>query len=163
MMHVDPARFRDAMSLTASGVTVVTTDGVAGRAGLTVSTLCSLSLEPPSVLLSVHHESRTLPVILENGTFVANVLGVHQARFAEIFAGRVPELQNDRFAEGRWLALDTGSPALEGAHCAFDCKVAEVFHFGSHRIVAGIVIAIETAPSQPLIHSDRRFHRLQAA
>src|SRR5262249_10345669 len=145
MSHVDPGHFREAMSLTASGVTVVATDGPAGRAGLTVSTLCSLSLEPPSVLLSIHHDSRTLPIILETGSFVANVLGAEQERFAEIFAGRVPELRENRFAEGVWTVLQTGSPALEGALCAFDCKVADVFTFGSHKIVAGIVVALESS------------------
>ena len=64
MSTIDPAQFREAMGRTASGVTVVTSDGAAGRVGVTVSSLCSLSMDPPSVLFCIHRDSRTLPAIL---------------------------------------------------------------------------------------------------
>jgi flavin reductase (DIM6/NTAB) family NADH-FMN oxidoreductase RutF len=59
-MSVGVDRLREAMGRTAAGVTVVTTDGPAGRAGLTVSSPCSLSLEPASILFCVHAGSRRL-------------------------------------------------------------------------------------------------------
>lgn len=160
---VDPNEFREAMRLTASGVTVVTTDGPEGRAGLTVSSLCSLSMEPPSVLICVHRESRALTTLLENGQFVANVLAAGQSRVSDSFAGVVPELREDRFAAGAWSTVKSEVPALDGALCNFDCRVAQVFDFGSHRIVAGEVIGVRVGASDPLVYSDRAYRSLHAA
>ncbi len=162
--HVDPALFKEAMRLTASGVAVVTTEGRAGRAGLTVSSLCSLSMEPPSVVFCVHRDSRSLGALLENAVFVANVLADGQSRVADGFAGLIPELRDDRFAAGAWTAMPSGVPALDGALCNFDCRVASVFDFGTHRIIAGEVLAVRTARSAaPLVFSDRAYRRIHAA
>lgn len=160
---VDPEVFRDAMRLTASGVTVVTTDGEEGRAGLTVSTLCSLSMDPPSVVVCIHRDNRALSTLLANGVFMANVLAYEQSRVADAFAGVIPELRENRYAAGAWKTLHTGAPALEGAMCNFDCRVAQVFEFGSHLILAGEVLALESAPASPLVFSDRSYRRLNPA
>lgn len=163
MTKVDPAHFRSAMGRTAAGVTVVTTDGEAGRTGVTVSTLCSLSLEPPSVLFCIHRESRSLPVLVANGVFAANILAGGQQRVADSFAGLIPELREDRFAAGNWDHRITGAPLLHGALCRFDCRIASVFDFGSHRIVAGEVVDVEIGDGEPLVYSDRAYRRLHAA
>ncbi|MBS7538926.1 flavin reductase family protein [Ancylobacter lacus] len=162
-MSIDPALFRDAMGRTASGVTVVTTAGEAGRAGLTVSSLCSLSMEPPSVLFCVHRDSRSLPAILANGVFAANILGHDQHRVADSFAGLIPEWRDDRFAAGTWDTRVTGAPLLHGALCRFDCRVAGVFAFGTHHIVAGEVVAVETHAEEPLVYTRRGYRRLASA
>jgi len=163
MSAIEPDRFREAMRLTASGVAVVATEGPAGRAGLTVSTLCSLSMEPPSVVLCVHRDARALPGLLANGVFSANVLSQDQSRVADAFAGMVPELRDDKFGAGKWTALVTGSPVLEGAVCAFDCRLAEVFEFGSHRILVGQVLDLLAEPRSPLMFSGRGYRQLAAA
>lgn len=155
--------FRDAMRTTASGVAVVTTDGEAGRAGVTVSSLCSLSMAPPSVVFSIHRDNRGLALLLANGVFVANVLSDAQERVASSFAGLVPELRDNRFLAGEWSELLTGAPALDGALCNFDCRVASLFDFGSHRIVTGEVLNVRKQASLPLIFCDRTFRRLAAA
>jgi flavin reductase (DIM6/NTAB) family NADH-FMN oxidoreductase RutF len=156
-------RFRDAMRRTASGVTVVTTDGARGRAGVTVSTFCSLSMEPPSVIASVHRDSRALPVILGNGVFAANTLAQDQRRIAEAFAGLIPELRENRFAAGRWFAMTTRAPALHDALACFDCRVARTFTFGSHCIVVGEVVDVTVGRNMPLVYADRSFCRVIAA
>lgn len=90
-------RFRETMRRTASGVAILTTDGLAGRAGITVSTLCSQSMEPPSVVACVHGDNRALETILSNGIFTANVLAEDQEIVARAFAGMIPEMRDDRF------------------------------------------------------------------
>jgi flavin reductase (DIM6/NTAB) family NADH-FMN oxidoreductase RutF len=157
---VDPGLFKEAMRQTASGVAVIATDGPAGRAGATVSSLCSLSMDPPSVLVCIHAESRALPPLLENSRFTANILSHGQERVADVFAGLVPELRERRFSEGAWGDLPSGLPGLEGALCCFECRVASVFRFGSHQIVAGEVFGLKQGATSPLIFSDRRYHRL---
>lgn len=156
------SRFRDAMRRTASGVTVLTTDGSHGRAGLTVSTFCSLSMEPPSVMACVHRDSRALPTLLGNGVFAANLLAQDQRRVAEAFAGLIPELRDDRFASARWLAMATGAPALQEALANFDCRVARTFEFGSHYIVIGEVVDVIESIQMPLVYADRSFCRVMA-
>lgn len=156
-------RFRETMRRTASGVAILTTDGAAGRAGITVSTLCSLSMEPPSVVACVHRDNRALETIMRNGVFAANVLSDDQEDVAKAFAGMIPEFREDRFASGRWQQLATGAPALHGALAAFDCKTASTFDFGTHRILIGEVVDIVSNEGNPLLFADRNFRRLLAA
>jgi len=156
-------RFRETMRRTASGVAILTTDGAAGRAGITVSTLCSLSMEPPSVVACVHRDNRALETMMANGVFVANVLADDQENVAKAFAGLIPELREDRFASGHWQQLETGAPALHGALAAFDCKTASTFDFGTHRIIVGEVVDVVGSDGNPLLFADRNFRRLLAA
>lgn len=156
-------RFRDAMRRTASAVSVLATDGPGGRAGVTVSTLCSLSLEPPSMIACLHRDSRALPALLANEVFSANILAEDQAVIAEVFAGRIAEHREERFAAGAWDALATGSPVLLGALAAFDCRLAKTVEFGSHVIVIGEVVDIAVRDTEPLVFADRAFRRLTAA
>ncbi len=156
-------RFRETMRRTASGVAILTTDGAAGRAGLTVSTLCSLSMEPPSVVACVHRDNRALETMMTNGAFVANVLADDQENVAKAFAGMIPEFRKDRFACGLWQQLATGAPALHGALAAFDCKTASTFDFGTHRIIIGEVVDVVSGDGHPLLFTDRNFRRLLAA
>ncbi|MDQ0511653.1 flavin reductase family protein [Ancylobacter amanitiformis] len=163
MSVIDIALFREAMGRTASGVTVVTTDGEAGRAGVTVSSLCSLSMEPPSVLFCLNKGSRTLPTLIANGVFAANILAHGQHRVADSFAGLIPELADDRFAVAEWERLHTGAPVLMGALCRFDCRIAGMFEFGTHHIIAGEVLALASDAAKPLVYSNRAYHKLEVA
>lgn len=155
-------RFRDTMRQTASGVAVLATDGAAGRAGVTVSTLCSLSMQPPSVIACVNCDSRALEPLLSNGVFTANVLAGDQENVAKAFAGMIPEFRQDRFAVGSWDVMLTGAPALKGALARFDCRVATTFEFGTHRIVVGEVVEVSGRVADPLVFAGRNFRRLAA-
>jgi len=155
MVHAE--RFRDAMRRMATGVSVVTTDGPAGRYGVTVSSMCSLSLEPPSVLACVHHASPAYRAIVDNGVFCANVLAAEQVRVSDSFAGRVHELKADKFACAEWDVLVTGSPVLKDAFLAFDCRLSREVEFGSHRILMGTVADLVARDGRPLIYADRGY------
>jgi flavin reductase (DIM6/NTAB) family NADH-FMN oxidoreductase RutF len=156
-------RFRQSMRRTASGVAVLTTDGSGGRAGVTVSTLCSLSMQPPSVIACVHRDNHALEALLANGVFAANALAADQTRVALSFAGQIPELREDRFGAGTWRTLMTGAPVLDGALASFDCRVAQSFSFGTHRIVIGEVMEVVDRSGDPLVFADRNFRQLTAA
>ncbi|HEX2114352.1 MAG TPA: flavin reductase family protein [Alphaproteobacteria bacterium] len=159
---VDADRFREAMRRMASGVSVITTDGPAGRFGVTVSSMCSLSLEPPSVLACVHYLSPALRAIVDNGVFCANVLCAEQTRVSESFAGRLLELKDDKFACAEWDRLATGSPVLRDALIAFDCRLSREVEFGSHRILMGTVVELAARDGKPLIYADRSYRSIAA-
>jgi flavin reductase (DIM6/NTAB) family NADH-FMN oxidoreductase RutF len=152
---------RSAMRCTASGVAILATDGREGRAGVTVSTLCSLSLEPPSVIACVHKDSRTLRTVLANGVFSANILAEGQEAVASAFAGAFTDHQ-DRFGTGSWADLD-GLPRLEGAVASFACRLADSHSFGTHVILIGEIFDVAATSNPPLIYADRAFHSLTAA
>lgn len=149
----------EAMRRAASSVAIVTTEGHAGRAGVTVSSFTSLSLEPPSVLVCVHGESRALPAILANGVFAVSLLGEDQSRVARAFAGQVPELREDRFGAAEWQMIHTGAPVAAGAVAGFDCRLSQQIEFGTHRILIGEVLGAVLQPRRPLVYLDKNFHR----
>ncbi len=116
------------------------------------------------MVVCVNAANSALPKLIENAVFVANVLKAGQAQVADAFAGFLPDLPREhRFSIGGWQAMATGAPALAGALCSFDCRVAAIFAFGSHRIIAGEVVAVATAPGEPLVYSGRAYRKLEAA
>jgi len=162
-------RFLEGMSHAASTVNVVTTAGSAGRAGVTVSAMCSVSADPPSLLVCVHHQSHAASVIRENGVLCVNVLRDAQSFIADTFAGRIEAPGGDKFACAEWRAGETGAPVLADALVAFDCRVGEHVRWGTHYIFVAEVLDIvlqESGP--PLIYANRaygkpvRFERLAA-
>lgn len=149
-------RFLDAMSQAAATVSVATTDGPAGRAGMTVSSLCSLSADPPSILVCAHYKSRAVAAILENRRFCVNVLRQDQSHLSDIFAGRVPVA--DKFACAEWDSLTTGSPVLEGALAVFDCDLAQHTLWGTHYVLIGEVRDVAClGVGGPLIYANRAY------
>ena len=151
------ADFVLAMRRTAAGVAIVTTLRGGAPAGVTVSSFGSLSAEPPSVLVCLNGESRTLDAILESRLFAANVLADDHTKLAEAFSGAVPSDQ--RFSHGHWRTLQTGSPVLEGALASFDCRLARTFEFGTHHILIGEVVAVQVGEARPLVYHARTYGR----
>jgi flavin reductase len=156
---VELQEFIDAMSRMANSVNVVTTDGIGGRDGVTVSSACSVTGQPPSLLACIHHESRAATSIEHNGALCLNVLAADQIPISDAFAGRVPGLE-DRFSRGEWGALLTGSPVLSGAVAAFDCTVDHMLREGTHRIFIARVVAVVHGDAMPLIYSRRDYAKI---
>lgn len=154
--------FLDAMSRAANSVTLVTSDGPAGRAGVTVTAASSLSVEgpAPSLLVCIHRKSAACEAIRRNGVFCVNLLREDQAFLSDCFAGRVTVPGGDRFAAGDWRALSTGAPVLDGGLAAFDCDLAQEIPWGSHRIFIGSVREVALGrPAAALVHANRNYGR----
>ena len=153
-------RYLEAMSEAAATVSVVTTDGPAGRAGVTVSAMCSVSADPPTILVCVHHLSPACEAIRENGAFCVNVLGDGQSAISDTFAGRAPTPGGDKFACAEWRALATGAPALDDPLVALDCRLVEHLRQGSHYVFIGEVADIALGDGAPLIYAKRAYRGL---
>ena len=156
---VDPNAFREAMSRAATGVNVITTNGIGGSVGLTVSAMCSVSLEPASLLVCVYGESPARHAIERNQCFAANVLANDQQDIALCFAGQVRELRHDRFAIAKWYPLATGSWGLPDAVAVFDCLVDRQYEYGTHSIFVGTVQECHARDVDPLVHLRGGFTR----
>ena len=160
---VDPElrqQFLEGMSHTACTVNVVTTDGPAGRAGVTVSAMSSVSADTPrpSLLVCVHHLSASARAIVENGVFSVNVLRDDQSYISDTFAGRRETHDGDKFSCAEWTPQATGSPRVVDPLVAFDCKVMSAERVGTHHVFVGEVQDVFTAErGSPLIFANRAY------
>jgi flavin reductase len=156
-------QFIDGMSRAAFCVNVVTTDGPAGRAGVTISAMSSVSADGtnPTVLVCIHHQSRTATAILGNGTFCVNVLRHDQSDIADRFGGRMPVEDADKFTSARWIEDGTGGPRLADSVVAFDCRVLSGERVGTHHVFIGAVQSVTTGSGTALIYADRAYGKAQ--
>jgi flavin reductase (DIM6/NTAB) family NADH-FMN oxidoreductase RutF len=150
-------RFRDAVSLLATGVTIVTTTTATGPVGMTASAVCSLSLEPVQLLVCISRTLRTHSALELSGVFAVNVLGEGQGWLARRFA--TPDA--DRFA-GISLIAPSELPVLRDAIAYFICEVRERLPGGDHTIFIGQVRECGHVPGgRPLLYFDRTFGSLE--
>ncbi|WP_458093497.1 flavin reductase [Roseomonas sp. WA12] len=158
---MEPSRqeFRDAMARLGAAVTIVTTDGPAGRVGITASAVCSVTDTPPTLLVCMNRTSSLNPVVQANRVLCVNVLPGDAQDLASLFAGLTGADQMVRFNEGSWTTLATGAPVLEQAVAALDCVVEEVVEKGTHSVVFARVQAIRLGTERPaLIWFSRNYH-----
>ena len=152
--------FLAGMARAAVTVNIVTTDGPAGRAGVTVSAMSSVSADgdAPTMLVCVHHRSASAAAIIANGCFCANVLRDDQTVIADTFARRLPAAGGDKFACTTAVAMPSGAPRIEGALVAFDCRVVSSDRVGTHHIFIGEVTEVHLAASgTPLVYAARAY------
>ncbi len=157
--------FLEAMSKASNTVNVVTTDGLVGSSGVTVSAMCSVSADRPTVLVCVHHLSPAAYAIRENGVFCVNVLKDDQSHISDTFAGRLKREDGDKFGCAAWNKLETGSPVLGDGLAAFDCKLVQATRWDTHWMFLGEVVAVATEDdtAMPLIHVQRSYATPQLA
>ena len=152
--------FLQGMSRAAQTVNIVTTDGPAGRAGVTVSAMASVSADAPAptLLVCVHHLSQSASRIIANGVFCVNVLRDDQTFIADTFAGRFKDRVADKFDVTDWIAMPSGAPRVVDPLVAFDCKVSQQSRIGTHHVFMGEVQDIFVAPhGTPLIYAHRAY------
>ena len=155
---IEPRHYRDAMAQFAGAVHIVATDGAAGRRGVTVIAACSVSDNPPTVLVCLNRENPANDAFAQNGVFALNTLSVDQEAIATGFSGLTGLSRDERFSLGRWTTIATGAPVLEGSLAVFDCEIVETKDMATHRILFGRVrgLAINEA-ARPLIYHNRGY------
>ena len=159
-------KFLAGMASAAATVNVVTTDGPAGRFGVTVSAMSSVSADTarPTLLVCVHHASAAARAILANGVFCVNVLRDDQAAISESFAGRRHTANGDKFSCATWVRQASGAPRIENPLVAFDCHLVCDQRVGTHHVFFGEVSDLFiSAPGSPLIYANRAYGRVAAA
>lgn len=157
----DAALFREGMSRVAAGVHLVTTDGVAGRAGFTATAVTPVTDDPPSLLVCVNATGRTAQALIRNGVFCVNALAAEDIPIADAFAGRAKLKGQDRFGIGQWETLATGAPVLASSLVAFDCRLTDARLVATHHIVLGEIVAVRLGEARPsLIYRGRHYHSL---
>lgn len=154
---VERDAFIHAMRGVAHSVTVVTTQGSAGRHGATVSAFCSVSADPPMALVCLNNASKITELVLKNQVFTISVLPDGADHLADRFAGRHDGTISDRF-EGIDVDAD-GTPLIEGA-AVFRCSVHEAVLSGSHQVVIGHVTSCKSGTKHPLLYLNGDYHEV---
>lgn len=151
------ADLRPFMAAFPTGVSIVTTlDSDAAPHGLTCSSVASVALEPPTLVVCIRAASPTLAVLLAQGHFALNLLHERARGTSDLFASGAA----DRFDRTEWrLPLGAGGPHLtEDAHAVADCTVVRTVAFGDHTAVFAEVgrVTVRDDP-QPLLYGLRRY------
>lgn len=153
------AQFVEAMAAAASGVSIVTTAGEAGRFGLTVSAVTSVSAEPPLLLACINRKNPIAAAITANGCFAASLLSEHQVPLAKIFAGRPEHGPAYDFTAADWKQGVTAAPVLDHAAATFECALEAWHDGGTHRIFIGAVKAASISGLTTLAYHQRKYGR----
>lgn len=158
---VSSQEYRDAMSHFASAVHIVTTDGIKGKRGVTVSACCSLSDDPPTLLVCLMRHNLKNHVFMENGIFCVNSLAGKHRPLADAFSRRCNVTQNERFDRTQWGTLQTGAPSLSDALASFDCRLICWHEHATHCVLIGEVVAINRSHGKDaLMYLNRGYHTL---
>lgn len=154
------SRFLEAMSHAACTVSIVTTEGPAGRAGVTVSAMASVSADTPkpTLLVCVHHLSPAATAITANRVLCVNVLRDDQTYISDTFAGRYKDRFADKFDCTEWVPCASGAPRVADPLVAFDCRLSSGERVGTHHVfVCDVEDIVIGSRGSPLIYANRAY------
>jgi flavin reductase (DIM6/NTAB) family NADH-FMN oxidoreductase RutF len=155
-LAVDTLAFRQALSQLASGVTVVTTRTPDGTArGLTVTAFCSVSLDPPLVLISIDNRSEAHEGFAA-GAFAVSLLSEEQEDVSRRFAVPGPL----KFTDHEYEASASGLVLVPGALAHLECRVVATVPAGDHTLYLGQVEETRVRAGRPLVYFGRGYRRL---
>ncbi|MET2829283.1 flavin reductase [Mesorhizobium shangrilense] len=149
----DPRAFRRALGHFSTGVTIITAEADGVKAGLTVNSFSSVSLDPPLILWSVNKSSTSWPIFDAANAFAVNVLAAEQSFLASQFA----RSGGDKFQNVEWRPGNTGAPLLANVAAQFECLRHVEYDGGDHLIVVGEVAHFSRFERRPLVFAQGRF------
>jgi flavin reductase (DIM6/NTAB) family NADH-FMN oxidoreductase RutF len=144
--EVSAAEFRAGMRQLTGGVSVITAGRGGEITGMTVTSVSSLSVDPPSLIVSINRSASSWPLLKRDGVFGVNILHADQLDIAERFAGKNGLKGADRFTGAEWMTRVSGVPLLVGALAAIDCAVEDIIERHSHAIVVGRALDLQLSP-----------------
>jgi flavin reductase (NADH) len=166
VQEITPAQqeFRAAMANLSAAVNIVTTDGVSGKAGITVSAVCSVTDDPPTLLVCVNQRSYTHDIFRTNRRIAVNVLAPQHQEMAMHFSGATRLTLEERFALPGWDHTTYGVPVLEAAAAVLVGRIGAEFAQGTHTVMCVEVEHIAVGrESGGLVYFQRAFHDLSAS
>lgn len=162
LRSADDEAFKAAMRALAAGVVMVTTSHEGRPWGLTISSCCSVTVDPPQILVSLRSTSVSCRSILRDGRFGVSILGARQKPLAELgSAVGAAKFVDDYCHDHESLE----SPMIAGAPYHLDCAVASHQNVSDHSLIIGRVLHVVYPPSDetdsdPLLYFNRAFWRV---
>jgi flavin reductase (DIM6/NTAB) family NADH-FMN oxidoreductase RutF len=157
-LSVTPDEFRSVLGRFPSGVTVVTTKARDGSdEGMTVSAFCSVSLEPPLVLICIEKTASAYDALTTAGGFVVNVLSATQEQIARRFS----IVDIDRFEGVGYSRSPSGLAVLDDVLAVIECATFAMHEAGDHTIIVGEVEAARAQSGTPLLYYRGGYAQLE--
>ncbi|AOM42719.1 4-hydroxyphenylacetate 3-monooxygenase, reductase component [Xenorhabdus hominickii] len=154
-------RFRDAMASLSAAVNIITTDGPAGRCGMTATAVCSVTDTPPTLMICINRNSAMNPVFQENGQLCVNILNHEQELLARHFAGMTKASMEERFGWDIWQSGLLGQPMLKGTLANLEGSIQQVQEVGTHYVyLVEIKQIMVREDGHGLIYFKRDFHQV---
>ena len=151
-------QFRSVMRGVAGTVAIVTALQEGAPVGMAATAFCSVSMDPPSLLVCVNRTASVLPAIRATGRVCLSILQSDNHEVCSFFGGKYS--QEERFKFHDWKATDSGLPFLQQAQAVIECAVAEELCHGTHCVFIADVIRVQCEPrdnADPLIYVDGRY------
>ena len=146
-------RFRNAMRRLAASVAVVVAKGESGPVGIAATSVTSLTIDPPAILVCVNRAASLHAHLVPTAPLSVNLLSHDQQDVSAAFGGGLPH--EHRFGVGAWRDEHTGLPALDGAQANLNCVIDAMLAYGTHSIVVARVIDARISDTvAPLIYQD---------
>ena len=157
-MSFESRQLRNILGHFATGVAVVTAvDDNGERAGITINSFSSVSLEPPLVLFSLGHGSRSLPLFRRSRDYVVNVLAAGQVATSASFS----RYSDDKWSQNTVRAEFNGAPIIEGSLAYLGCRREQVMELGDHAVFLCRAIEFNSDTGKgPLIFYAGRYRAL---
>jgi flavin reductase len=152
---VTAAQFKEGMRRLSSSVSLITVADAAGRNGMTGTAVCSVSVEPPILLVAVNCSASIHDQIVAGRRFGVNILRPRHRALADRFSSGASG--EARFGAGQWLEGALGVPLLEDALASFVCKVVKSVAVGTHNIFFGRVVDLRAANGSPLLYGGGQY------
>lgn len=150
--------FKTAMRALPAGICAVTTGHGDRRAGMIVSSLTSVSAEPPMVGFFAHQSSSFTEPLMQSGGFVANVLG---EKHGDVMAQFLNASQGTpRFSKGNWRDGLCLRPVLTDALASLECEIVWTQALGTHHLIVGKVRQTACSQATPVVHFNAATHRI---
>ncbi|HXG85342.1 MAG TPA: flavin reductase family protein [Pyrinomonadaceae bacterium] len=157
-MPINKNEFRAALGRFASGVTVVTTRDADERLhGITVSAFCSVSLEPPLVLVCIEKKAGSHHAFQAGKAFVVNLLAAGQQHVSDRFASRI----SDKFAGVAYRPGIEDLPVLEDALANLECVLKYSYDAGDHTIFVGEIENARISDGEPLLYFHGNYRKIK--
>ncbi|MDO4697187.1 MAG: 4-hydroxyphenylacetate 3-monooxygenase, reductase component [Pasteurellaceae bacterium] len=153
-------KFRDAMANLSAAVHIVTSNGLAGKVGITVSSVCSVTDSPPTLLFCVNQQSDLHDVLKQNRYVCVNILNHQQEDLAKHFAGMLGSTMAERFEWDLWIQGQHNVPLLRQAIANLQGEIIETHPVGSHSIFVVQLSEIDLSPNHCLVYFDRQFKKV---
>jgi len=151
-----PLLFKAAMRRLASSVAIVVARGEAGPVGMAATSITSLTVDPPAVLVCVNRTASLHALLVPTAPLSVNLLSRHQQDISAAFGGAVP--REKRFEVGAWQQNRHELPELTEAQANLCCVIDAMLAYGTHSIVIARVLAVRVSESvAPLIYQDGHY------
>lgn len=150
---VEKEIYRNVIGHFSSGVSIVTVNDDGVNYGITASAVCSVSLEPPMLLVCVNQNTGTCHAISKAKSFTVNILGIEQAELALQFA----RPNSDKFADVKFSYGELGNPLLDHTLAQIECRLVNEITGGTHSIFLGEVQSAQADSRNPLVYFRGKF------